>query len=467
MTGFSKSYVQTQLASADPADHKSSVRVVTEAPLPAYTRVGNVITANANGALPAIGGLTMTAGQSLLLVDGADGEDNGIYTVTQVGTGGTPFILTRRTDADTNEFVNCGMRVPIEEGSFAGREFALITPNPIVLNTTELEFVPAGGGGNGSLTKVNSSELIPEDRSMLFAGNLDVEDGELDLEGSTEDIEHFQNHSITYVPYRSRRVIQKDEVMFFVDEITIDGELTVDGDLEDITPPDPPDPPTVGALGKLVITEQPGDSFTAEAEKLYRIISAPSGEVQITLPEDPSDGDTLAFHIGTGFIELELELEADVDIIADGYAPDQEVELIVGGGDLLFVTYNGVFGHWDVYGSRLNHLGGTVQTVDATPTTAAAYSTFNNNKILSLHVEVLALGNSGSLRGHFIVEVTAIRDGGGSVGISEDLFIKAFKDNPNWDVQFNVSGQSILVDVVGDVGDTVEWRVSGRVKEHG
>jgi len=30
-----------------------------------------------------------------------------------------------------------------------------------------------------------------------------------------------------------------------------------------------------------------------------------------------------------------------------------------------------------------------------------------------------------------------------------------------------VAGQSVKVDVVGDVGQTVEWRVFGGVSEHG
>ena len=68
---------------------------------------------------------------------------------------------------------------------------------------------------------------------------------------------------------------------------------------------------------------------------------------------------------------------------------------------------------------------------------------------------------------HFVAEVTLRRDSVGNVSILEDLFLKNYKDNPAWDIQFNVVGQSVTVDVVGDVGVTVEWRVFGGVSEHG
>jgi hypothetical protein len=53
------------------------------------------------------------------------------------------------------------------------------------------------------------------------------------------------------------------------------------------------------------------------------------------------------------------------------------------------------------------------------------------------------------------------------VTVLDDLFVKSYEDNAAWDVQFSVSGDVILVEVQGDVGNTVEWRVRGTVKEHG
>jgi hypothetical protein len=120
---------------------KTARRTASAVALPAYTRVDNVITANAFGALPAIGGVTLVAGDSFLLKDGAAGADNGLWDVTVLGDAGTAFVLTRSEDADTDAEVTSGMRVPITEGTYAGLVFYLETPDPIILNTTALSFV--------------------------------------------------------------------------------------------------------------------------------------------------------------------------------------------------------------------------------------------------------------------------------------------------------------------------------------
>ena len=122
-------------------DYKNARLVASVAALPAYTRVDNVITANANGALPAINGVALAVNDSFLFRNGAAGADNGLWDVTQLGDGGTPYILTRSADADTDAEVTSGMQVPILQGTFAGRVFYLATPDPIVLNTTTLTFL--------------------------------------------------------------------------------------------------------------------------------------------------------------------------------------------------------------------------------------------------------------------------------------------------------------------------------------
>lgn len=122
-------------------DVKASVRVVTAAALPAYTRVGNVITADANGALAAVDGVTLVVGNRLLLKDGAAGADNGIYEVTAVGDGSNPFVLTRTSDADSSAEVTGGMFTFATEGTANGDTgWVLTTNDPITLNTTALSF---------------------------------------------------------------------------------------------------------------------------------------------------------------------------------------------------------------------------------------------------------------------------------------------------------------------------------------
>lgn len=149
-------------AVASGVDWKDSVRVATAAALPSNTRTGNVLTATANGALAAVDGVTLVNGEYLLVKDEATGANNGLYVVTDVGSGGTPFVLTRRTDADTSGEVTGGMAVWANEGTAnADTGWVLTTNDPITLNTTALSFTQFTGLGQviagAGLTKTGNT----------------------------------------------------------------------------------------------------------------------------------------------------------------------------------------------------------------------------------------------------------------------------------------------------------------------
>lgn len=137
---------------------KDPVRVATAAAMAASTRVANVRTANANGALAAIDGVSLAVGDALLDQHNATGADRGVWVVTSLGSGGTPWVLTRRSDFDNSLEVLSGLRVAVTAGSAnAGKTFALATANPIVLNTTSLTFSESAGGGAGDVVGPASS----------------------------------------------------------------------------------------------------------------------------------------------------------------------------------------------------------------------------------------------------------------------------------------------------------------------
>lgn len=138
-------------------DWKESCRAATTTTLPANTYnngtagVGATLTGNANGALAAIDGVTLVANNRVLVQDEATAANNGIYVVTQVGTAGTPYILTRATDANSASNITAGMTTTIEEGTVnADLTFTLITNNPITVGTTALDFTMTGGGGGSA-----------------------------------------------------------------------------------------------------------------------------------------------------------------------------------------------------------------------------------------------------------------------------------------------------------------------------
>lgn len=136
-------------------DFKESCRAATTAALAANTYdngtagVGATLTANANGALAAVDGVTLVLNDRLLVQDEATAANNGIYVVTQVGTAGTPYILTRATDANSATNITAGMTTTIEEGTVnADLTFTLTTNNPITVGTTALNFTMTGGAGD-------------------------------------------------------------------------------------------------------------------------------------------------------------------------------------------------------------------------------------------------------------------------------------------------------------------------------
>lgn len=113
---------QAAEAAANGMKWRPSVRAATTAVLPACTYangtagVGATLTGTANGALAAQDGVVLVLNDTLLVKDQAAQLQNGVYVLTQVGTAGTPFILTRRTDADTwAELVS--QVVSVEEGA--------------------------------------------------------------------------------------------------------------------------------------------------------------------------------------------------------------------------------------------------------------------------------------------------------------------------------------------------------------
>ena len=125
------------------------VRVYTTS-LPSYTRSTNTITATANGALAAQDGVTLVAGDRLLHNRSSGHADNGIWSVTQVGTGGTPYILDRASDADLSADFKSGYTVAVSEGTTNKDTLWMLTTNDtITLNTTAIVFAqiaPSTGG---------------------------------------------------------------------------------------------------------------------------------------------------------------------------------------------------------------------------------------------------------------------------------------------------------------------------------
>jgi hypothetical protein len=94
---------------------KQSCRVATTAAL-TVTATSSTLTNAGTLVAISIDGIALSVGDRVLVKDQATTNQNGIYTVTTVGTAAVAWVLTRATDADTwNDLI--GAHTPIEQGT--------------------------------------------------------------------------------------------------------------------------------------------------------------------------------------------------------------------------------------------------------------------------------------------------------------------------------------------------------------
>jgi hypothetical protein len=147
-------------------DVKASVRVASVAP---------VAIASALEAGDVIDGVTLVAGDRVLLKDQSTASENGIYVAVASGA------ASRATDADTSAKVTTGMFTFVAEGTVNGDNgFVLTTNDTITLGTTGLTFVQFSGAGQviagAGLTKSgNTLDVVgTADRITVNADSVDI-----------------------------------------------------------------------------------------------------------------------------------------------------------------------------------------------------------------------------------------------------------------------------------------------------
>ncbi len=136
---------------------EASCNYATTGALPANTYnngtsgVGATLTANANGALT-VDGSSVSAGQRILVWQEVTSANNGIYVVTNAGSGGAAYILTRASDFNGPSTIQPGVTTYIQSGTaYAKTNFQMTTAGTITVGTTNIVFSELGGGG-GTVT---------------------------------------------------------------------------------------------------------------------------------------------------------------------------------------------------------------------------------------------------------------------------------------------------------------------------
>lgn len=147
-------------------DVKASVRVASTAP---------VAIATALEAGDVVDGITLVAGDRVLLKDQSTASENGIYVAVASGA------ASRAEDANTSAKVTTGMFTFVSEGTVNGDNgFVLTTNDTITLGTTGLAFVQFSGAGQviagAGLTKSGNTLDVggTADRITINADTVDI-----------------------------------------------------------------------------------------------------------------------------------------------------------------------------------------------------------------------------------------------------------------------------------------------------
>lgn len=231
-----------------------------------------------------------------------------------------------------------------------------------------------GGGGGYSLEEITERKVVPSQQGMVYTEDVKILDGgNLDLEGEVTPAWSVDNFSVEYVPPRSTRVVQENDIMLFTDSLDIDGTLIVDGDTLEATPYDG-----------------------------YDIVSA----FETSFP-------------GNTWVDAVLN------------------------------------------------------TTSATATTIYSYATTANRHVIAFDLLIEAQANASGNIALFKITAACYRANGPFTVVIKDVnFLNGpYKDAGAvaWNVTFDApfGGPVINVNVAGDTGVSIDWRVSGRIVEYG
>ena len=157
---------------ANGLDVKASVRYATTADVAGtYNNGAGTITAGSNGAF-SIDSQVPSAGDRILLKNQSTTTQNGIYTVTTVGSGSAAYVLTRTPDADAASEITGGAFVFVEEGTANADNGYVFTHNgEPTLGTDAITVAQFSGAGQitggDAITKTGNSLAVAVDDASI------------------------------------------------------------------------------------------------------------------------------------------------------------------------------------------------------------------------------------------------------------------------------------------------------------
>ena len=198
---------------------KGIVKAATDAVLPANTRTENVLIADDNGAFPAVDGVTITtngtaglndgteAGSDKILVkDEATGANNGKYFLSDPGSAGQKWRLTRTSDANASSEVTAGFYIFADQGTAnPNSTWVITTDDPITLNTTSITFGKFSGlgqiiAGTGMTKTGDTLNVIGGDGIVANADDIAVDFNTTNLKITAGQLNTIQDIDTTASP---------------------------------------------------------------------------------------------------------------------------------------------------------------------------------------------------------------------------------------------------------------------------
>jgi len=143
--------------------------------------VGATLTADTNRAFSTIDGESVVLGQRVLIKNQTDAKQNGIYTLTTVGSSSAPWVLTRAEDFNSAAEIHGGDFVFVTGGTLYNNTGWVQTETMTTVGTDPVEFTQFSGAGTyvagngltltGSSFSADLSVLAPKD-SPTFTGTV-------------------------------------------------------------------------------------------------------------------------------------------------------------------------------------------------------------------------------------------------------------------------------------------------------
>jgi hypothetical protein len=121
-----------------------------------------------------------TVGQRILVKSQTTTLQNGAYTVTNVGSGSTGWVLTRATDYDQSAEISAGDAFYVVAGStLANTTWVQQTPSPVTVGTTAITFIQFGGASTAGIKQPYAANgaVYATSTTALTTGTLPITGG--------------------------------------------------------------------------------------------------------------------------------------------------------------------------------------------------------------------------------------------------------------------------------------------------